>query len=63
MFNHKGRVLSRDFIMDQLKGYEWEAFDRSIDILVSRVRSKLDDSPSQPAYIKTVRGAGYMYIG
>ena len=63
MFTHKGRVLSRDFIMDHLKGYEWEAFDRSIDILVSRVRSKLDDSPSQPTYIKTVRGAGYMYIG
>lgn len=60
---HKGRVLSRDFIMDRLKGYEWEAYDRSIDIAVSRLRAKLGDTPSDPRFIKTVRGAGYMFIG
>jgi len=63
MMANKGRVLSRDYIMDRLKGYEWEAYDRSIDILVSRVRSKLGDSPTDPTYIKTIRGAGYMFIG
>jgi DNA-binding response OmpR family regulator len=63
MLANKGRVLSRDYIMDRLKGYEWEAYDRSIDILVSRVRSKLGDSPADPKFIKTVRGAGYMFIG
>ncbi|MBN2430893.1 MAG: response regulator transcription factor [Acidobacteria bacterium] len=63
MMANKGRVLSRDYIMDRLKGYEWEAYDRSIDILVSRVRSKLGDSPADPIFIKTVRGAGYMFIG
>jgi len=60
---HRGRVLSRDFIMDRLKGYEWEAYDRSIDIAVSRLRAKLGDNSSQPEFIKTVRGAGYMFIG
>lgn len=60
---HRGRVLSRDFIMDRLKGYEWEAYDRSIDIAVSRLRAKLGDSAASPRFIKTVRGSGYLFIG
>lgn len=58
----KGRILSRDFIMESLKGYEWEVYDRSIDVSISRVRAKLGDNPGSPRFIKTVRGAGYMFI-
>ncbi|NOY23241.1 MAG: response regulator transcription factor [Acidobacteria bacterium] len=58
----KGRILSRDFIMESLKGYEWEVYDRSIDVAISRVRAKLGDDPGSPRFIKTVRGAGYMFI-
>lgn len=59
----KGRILSRDFLMESLKGYEWEVYDRSIDVAVSRLRHKLGDMPSEPRYIKTVRGAGYIFVG
>ncbi|NOZ13292.1 MAG: response regulator transcription factor [Acidobacteria bacterium] len=58
----KGRILSRDFIMESLKGYEWEVYDRSIDVAISRLRAKLGDNPGSPRFIKTVRGAGYMFI-
>jgi DNA-binding response OmpR family regulator len=60
---NRGRVLSRERIMDQTRGVDWEAFDRSVDILISRVRQKLGDDPRQPAWIRTVRGAGYLFIG
>jgi DNA-binding response OmpR family regulator len=58
-----GKMLTRDRIMDNLKGYEWESFDRSIDVLVSRLRQKLHDDPRKPRFIKTVWGAGYKFIG
>jgi DNA-binding response OmpR family regulator len=60
---NRGRILSRDRIMDETRGVDWEAFDRSVDVLVSRVRQKLGDDPRQPAWIRTVRGAGYIFIG
>ena len=60
---NKGRVLTRDNIMEHLKGYEWNVFDRSVDILVSRLRNKLKDNPHSPKFIKTVRGIGYIFIG
>ena len=63
LVRHRGRVLSRDRIMDETRGIDWEAYDRSIDVLVSRVRQKLGDDPRQPAFIRTVRGAGYRFIG
>jgi DNA-binding response OmpR family regulator len=59
----KGKVLSRDQIMDNLHGVDWHVFDRSIDVLVSRLRQKLDDGPKSPEYIKTIRGIGYQFIG
>ncbi|RLE16746.1 MAG: DNA-binding response regulator [Acidobacteria bacterium] len=62
LVTRKGRILSRDFIMESLKGYEWEVYDRSIDVAISRVRAKLGDNPASPRFIKTVRGAGYMFI-
>ena len=54
------RVLSRDNIMDLLKGHEWSPFDRSIDALVVRVRRKIEAEPNVPRIIKTVRGVGYV---
>ena len=57
-----GRVLSREQLMDALKGQEYEAFDRSIDVHVSKLRAKLEKDPRAPRYIKTVRGVGYALV-
>ena len=54
------RVLSRDNIMDLLKGHDWSPFDRSIDSLVVRVRRKIEIKSEEPRIIKTVRGVGYV---
>ncbi|WP_236676798.1 response regulator [Aquariibacter lacus] len=56
-----GRVLSRDQIMDALRGHALEAFDRSIDVHVSRIRAAIEDDPKVPRRILTVRGAGYLF--
>ncbi len=63
MVRNHGRVLSRERIMDETRGVDWEAFDRSVDVLVSRLRQKLGDDPRKPGMIRTIRGAGYMFIG
>ena len=63
MVRSRGRVLSRDRIMEETRGVDWEAYDRSVDVLVSRLRQKLGDDPRQPSFIRTVRGAGYRFIG
>jgi DNA-binding response OmpR family regulator len=55
------RVLSRDNIMDLLKGQEWSPLDRSIDTLVARLRKKIEIDPDHPRLIKTVRGIGYAF--
>ena len=57
-----GRVLSREQLMDALRGQEREAFDRSIDVHVSKLRAKLEKDPRAPRYIKTVRGVGYALV-
>jgi DNA-binding response OmpR family regulator len=59
----RGRGMSRGSILDGVKGESWDAFDRSIDVLVSRLRQKLEDDPKQPRYVRTVRGAGYAFVG
>ena len=58
---HPHRVLSRDVLMDILKGYERMPFDRSIDVRVTRLRRKIEDDPAAPAYIRTVWGEGYLF--
>jgi DNA-binding response OmpR family regulator len=58
-----GRVLSRDEIMDLLKGHDWTPMDRSIDALVARLRKKLEPDSERPALVKTVRGVGYVFAG
>ena len=56
-----GRVMSRDELMDLVKGEPLEAFDRSIDVHVSRIRAAIEDDPRRPRRIITVRGAGYVF--
>ena len=56
-----GRVLSRDALMDVLKGEKFEAFDRSVDVHVSRIRAAIEDDPKKPRRILTVRGTGYVF--
>jgi two-component system phosphate regulon response regulator OmpR len=63
LVRNRGRVLSRERIMDQMRGVDWDAYDRSIDVLVSRLRQKLGDDAKQPVFIRTVRGTGYCFIG
>jgi two-component system, OmpR family, phosphate regulon response regulator OmpR len=58
---HAGRVLSREALMDLLKGEPLEAFDRSIDVHISRLRQAIEDDPRRPRRIVTVRGAGYVF--
>lgn len=56
-----GRVLSRDTLIDRLKGQEFDAFDRSIDVHISRIRNQIEDDPKHPKRILTIRGAGYVF--
>ena len=55
-----GRVLSREQIMEALRGTEFDSFDRSIDVHVSKLRAKIEADPKDPRFIKTVRGVGYV---
>lgn len=55
-----GKVLSRDQLMELAKGNLEEAFDRSIDVHISRLRQKIGDDPKHPRLLKTIRGAGYL---
>jgi two-component system OmpR family response regulator/two-component system phosphate regulon response regulator OmpR len=59
---HANRALSRDWLMDQLRGFERDPFDRSIDVRVNRLRKKIEDDPANPAYIRTQRGQGYLFV-
>jgi two-component system phosphate regulon response regulator OmpR len=56
-----GRVLSREQVLDLLKGQSLEPFDRSIDVHVSRIRAAIEDDPRKPRRLLTVRGAGYVF--
>jgi DNA-binding response OmpR family regulator len=56
-----GRVLSRDALLDAVKGERLESFDRSIDVHVSRIRAAIEDNPKKPRRVITVRGSGYVF--
>ncbi|MFH1982921.1 MAG: response regulator transcription factor [Pseudomonadota bacterium] len=60
---HAGQVVDRDQILQELRGMDSDAFNRSADITLSRLRQKLGDDPRRPEFIKTVWGAGYVFIG
>jgi two-component system phosphate regulon response regulator OmpR len=59
---HPNQVLSRDRLLTLTRNREWEPFDRSIDIRIARLRRKVEEDPENPRAIRTVRGAGYMFV-
>ncbi len=59
---HPNRVLTRDQLLDMAHSRDWEPFDRSIDIRITRIRRKIEDDPAKPQTIKTIRGKGYIFI-
>jgi DNA-binding response OmpR family regulator len=61
--NHAGRVLTRDFLMDLTRGRHLEAFDRTIDAQIVRLRRKIEADVKHPQFIKAVRGVGYIFTG
>lgn len=62
LIQHGGRVVSRDRLMDLLQGRDWSPSDRSVDVLIGRLRRKLQDDPAKPRFILAVRGVGYRFI-
>ena len=60
--DHPHKVLTRDQILTMTRNREWEPFDRSIDIRIARLRRKVESNPEEPQAIRTVRGAGYMFV-
>ena len=58
----KGRVRTRERLLEEIRDRHYDVFDRSIDVHVSSLRKKLRDDPKNPRYIRTVRAAGYMFI-
>jgi DNA-binding response OmpR family regulator len=61
LIDNSGRTMSRDELLDKLSHREWDPFDRSIDVRVTRLRRKIEADPARPAIIKTVRGVGYVF--
>jgi two-component system OmpR family response regulator/two-component system response regulator RstA len=61
--NHAGKILSREAILQKIRGIDYDGIDRSIDLRISRLRKKLGDDPECPGLIKTVRGRGYLFAG
>jgi DNA-binding response OmpR family regulator len=59
--SHPNRVLSREQLIDMVKGREWAAYDRAVDTQVGRLRKKIETNPSDPTLVKTVRGGGYVF--
>lgn len=59
--NNPNRVLNRDSLLQLLKGYEHQPFDRSIDVRITRLRRKIETDPASPVYIRTVWGKGYLF--
>ena len=58
-----GETLDREFLVEHLRGISWQSYDRSVDVLVSRLRGKLGETPNNTRYIKTIHGVGYKFIG
>jgi len=62
LVDNAGMILSRDSIIDMVSGRDWMPFDRSVDVVIGKLRKKLDDNPACPVYIKTIRNAGYSFV-
>jgi two-component system phosphate regulon response regulator OmpR len=63
LMQSRGRVMSRDHLIERLRGFDADVYDRSVDMLISRLREKLGDNPKQPRFIRTVRLSGYQFVG
>lgn len=61
LVEHPQRVLDRNTLLDLIKGYEHQPYDRSIDVRVARLRRKIEDDPGNPRYIRTIWGRGYLF--
>ena len=55
-------VLDREFLVENLRGIQWQTFDRSVDVLVSRLRNKLGETPNRTRFLKTIHGIGYKFV-
>jgi len=60
--NNSNEVLDREFLVENLRGITWQTYDRSVDVLVSRLRNKLGETPHQTRFLKTIHGIGYKFI-
>jgi len=63
LMRSEGRIVTRDRLMDLSRGRDFEAYDRSIDVHISRIRKKIEENPARPRWIKTVWGKGYKWEG
>jgi two-component system phosphate regulon response regulator OmpR len=63
LMQNPGITLSREQVVDKLRGIEWDSIDRTIDVLISRLRSKLKDDVKNPKFLKTIWGSGYRFVG
>ncbi len=59
---NSGKILSRDEILDSVKSMSWNSVDRTVDVIVSRIRHKIGDNPKTPEFIQSIRGVGYQFI-
>ena len=60
--SHPGQVFTREQLLDRVRGRDFEVFDRSIDVHVSKLRKKLEPDPKKPRWLKTVWGVGYQFL-
>jgi DNA-binding response OmpR family regulator len=58
---HPDRVMNRDTILEMTKGYDYSPLDRSIDVCVARLRKKIETNPTEPIYLRTIWGSGYLF--
>ena len=60
--NNSNEVLDREFLVENLRGIRWQTYDRSVDVLVSRLRNKLGETPTKTRFLKTIHGVGYKFV-
>jgi two-component system OmpR family response regulator len=61
LIKHRRQIISRDFIANNIESIGWESSERSIDVLISRIRQKIEPNPKHPTLIRSVRGMGYQF--
>jgi DNA-binding response OmpR family regulator len=60
--DNNNEVLDREFLVENLRGIQWQTFDRSVDVLVSRLRGELGETPNETKFLKTIHGVGYKFV-